>query len=76
MASQEPPSVEYRLSVLKHVVRDHNQNINLLGLLQTNLLADITGLQKTVSGLQRTVSELQHTVASLESSNIDRQKAT
>lgn len=76
MASQEPPSVEYRLAVLKQVVRDHNQNINLLGLLKTNLLADVTGLQKTVSGLQNTVSELQHTVASLEHSTIDRQKAT
>ncbi|MDI1489171.1 MAG: hypothetical protein OHK93_008449 [Ramalina farinacea] len=69
MASQDPPSDTDDVAVLKHMVKDHHEKINLLGLLKTNLLTDLTGLQKTVAGLQERVLELQHIVSSLHASS-------
>ena len=72
---EESHSNANSLEDLKAELQDHKQQINLLGLLKTNLLADVTGLQKTVAGLQKAVSDLQQNVVGLDRLIIERQKA-
>ena len=75
-ALEESQSHANLLEDLKAQLQDHKQQINLLGLLKTNLLADVTGLQKTATGLQKAITDLQHHIAGLDRLTIERQKAT